>query len=185
MEPWIVQGLGNGKWHLMQLGCHREVEALESFAPPDWKVGDALLTRILHHAGHDFVGLHTTRFQGSAGVHRLESHWNALAKKFGFAPQTRLRPDIHNEIWLSLHEELLGFAIGADPSTVEPKAAALPHAAMPMDEAILDTPLPELAGQTPLAASKNELGQLRLRKWLDQQTLAGFDTAKVRMRLKV
>lgn len=185
MEPWIVQGLGNGKWHLMQLGCHREVEALESFAPPDWKVGDALLTRILHHAGHDFVGLHTTRFQGSAGVHRLESHWNALAKKFGFAPQTRLRPDIHNEIWLSLHEELLGFAIGADPSTVEPKAAALPNGAMPMDEAVLDTPLPELAGQTPLAASKNELGQLRLRKWLDQQTLAGFDTEKVRKRLKV
>ena len=169
----------------MQLGCHREVEAMESYSPQAWKVGDALLTRILHHAGHDFIGMHATRFKGSAGVHRLESHWNSLAKKFAFAPQTRLRPDIHNEIWLSLHEELLGFALGVEPSPIEPKVSPSILESKPLDESLLDTPLPELAGQTPLAASKNELGRMRLRKWLDQQTLAGFDTEKVRKRLKV
>ena len=186
-EPWIVQGHDRGMWHLMQISSHREVEIHKTFEHHQWEVGDAILSRVLHHAGHDFSGLHVSRFPGSAGVHELEVRWKSLAQKHGFPPQARLRPDIHNDIWLPLHEGLLAFILKVDQrpiltvsSSQQPPPAP---AAAPFDESLLDKPLSELAGQTPKEASRNELGRHRLRKWLDGLTVQGMDTVRIRKKL--
>ena len=179
-EPWVVLEHRQGLWRLAQLSSHREISVHKAFDHHHWAIGDAILTRILHHAGHDFTGMHVSRFQGAAGVHELETRWKALAVKQGFAPQSRLRPDIHNEIWLPLHEELLAFMLRVKPIATRPEPTP---ASKGLDESILDQPLHELVGQTPREASKNELGRHRLVKWLGTQTQQGIDTTKFRKKL--
>jgi hypothetical protein len=186
-EPWIVQGFDRDRWHLMQMSSHREVEAIKAYDHHKWSIGDGIVTRILHHAGHDFTGLHTECYPGSSGIHELETRWKALATKHGIPPQSRLRPDIHNEIWLSLHEGLLAAALKTETKPVlslsPPPTQKLEAASKPFDESILSKPLPELGGQTPVAASKNEFGRHRLRKWLDTLAGTGLDVAKLRKKL--
>jgi hypothetical protein len=185
-EPWIVQGFDRDRWHLMQIASHREVEVLKAFKHHHWEIGDGLVTRVLHHAGHDFTGMHIQRYPGSAGVHELESRWKSLATKHGFPPQARLRPDIHNEIWLNIHEGLLAAALKTETKPVLTLSVASPPeppVREALDESLLTKALPELGGQTPIAASKNEMGRHRLRKWLDAQADKGLDTAKLRKKL--
>jgi hypothetical protein len=152
-EPWEVVGRQREAWKLRQLGSHREIEVHRAFDHHVWKVGDAILTRILHHGGHDFSGLSVSRFTGAAGVRTLESHWLRLAKKHGFAPSTRLRPDIHNDIWLALHEDLLGCGL-----TPVPELAAT-------ESPFFDLPQSALGGATPRQAAQHEFGRHKLNAW--------------------
>lgn len=180
-EPWEVIGRHQGSWTLRQLGSRREIEIHRAFDHHEWEIGDGLLTRILHHGGHDFSGLSVSRFVGDIGVRTLENHWNRLAKKHGFAPSTRLRPDIHNEIWLALHEDLLALVL----PTLSPAASSLrttPTTAS-WDTSILDRVQPDLAGQSPREAAQNELGRRRLHKWLDGLALGPTETARIRTEL--
>jgi len=179
-EPWEVVGRHQGRWNLRQLGSQREIEIQRAFVHHDWDVGDGILTRILHHAGHDFSGLSVARFAGATGVRTLENHWNRLAKKHGFSPATRLRPDIHNDIWLPLHEELLSLVLPTRPE-VDAPPETIPLS--PWDASILDRVQPELAGQSPREAAQNELGRHRLRKWLDGRARGEFETAMIRKEL--
>ena len=152
-EPWAVMGHAGGLWQLRQLGSGREVEILRAFDHHTWKTGDGLLCRILHHAGHDFSGLHVVRFPGPSGVQRLESRWAQLARKHGLAPTTRLRPDIHNEIWLPLHQDLIEGILM--PSENSP----------PKDDGFLDQAQPALGGASPREAAGHEFGRHKLAAW--------------------
>lgn len=180
-EPWEVIAQANEVWHLRQLGSHREVDVRRAFGHHHWDVGDALLTRVIHHAGHDFTGLHVSRFEGPAGMAELDRHWIRLAKKHGFPPSSRLRPDIHNEIWLPLHEDLLALVMEIDPDSIVPSdTPSLPQDPL-WDASILDLPHTSLAGQTPREAAQNELGRRRLVKWVE-----GLDHfAQIRIRTEL
>jgi hypothetical protein len=179
-EPWEVTGRHQSAWQLRQLASHREIRLHRAFDHHQWEVGDALLMRVLQHGGHDFSGLSVWRLEGATGVRTLVSHWKSLAKKHGFAPTTRLRPDIHNEIWLPLHEDLL--AIGLPTSCATPPT--LPkQPSTTWDETILDRAQPELAGQSPREAARNELGRRRLLKWLDGQMVDHAEAEWIRSEL--
>ncbi len=185
-EPWVVKSYRNGLWRLEHLTSRREIEATATFEHHRWEIGDALLTRILHHAGHDFTGLHVARFPGQSGVRSMQKRWKALGERFRLTSHTRLRPDIHNEFWLALHEDLLEFILENDPktATLDPELS-LNSITVPLEDTVMVKPLPELAGQTPKQAAQNEFGRHRLRKWLETQDALGYDTRQVRHRLGI
>ena len=167
-EPWeVVSGSGDA-WTLRRLGTDRKVVALKAFPQHQFQAGDAILSRILSHLGHSFLGMSVSVFRGEKGRRELQVGYDRIVRRFGLTPHVHLRPDIHNEAWLPLHTELLSLALRV-------KASPVVLAAEP--SGILDTPRPDLGGSTPRQSAAHEFGRHKLRQWLKE--LSGSDKEAV------
>lgn len=168
-EPWrVVSGKG-GTWTLDRLGGERRIEVRKSFPGHAVRAGDGILARILPHLGHSFLGLSVSVFPGATGCARLQAGYENALKSFGLSTQVHLRPDIHNEIWHSLHTRLLELSF--DEVVAPGRAIAV------LDDSILDRPQDALGGDTPRQSARHEFGRHRLRQWL--KGLGGADRRAV------
>jgi len=167
-EPWeVVSGSGE-TWTLHRLGTDRKVVVLKAFPQHRFKAGDAILSRILTHLGHGFLGMSVSVFRGEKGRRELQVGYDRIVHQFGLTPQVHLRPDIHNEAWLPLHTELLALAMHVKRTSLFPAAEP---------SGILDIPQPDLGGSTPRQSAGHEFGRHKLRLWL--RGLGGNDRKAV------
>jgi hypothetical protein len=178
-EPWQVLEKREDVSELQQLGNQRTVLVRSAFAHHRWKTGDALVCRILPHLGHNFTGMSVQVYTGKQGVANLQRTWTDIAKKRGVSPSTRLRPDIHNEIWNRIHRDVLQYALGWEDA---PSLASFAPIADALD---LEMPLPELGNQSPRDAVKHTFGQHKVQRWLERRAAAGEDVRSLRAALNL
>lgn len=170
-EPWEVASGSGDTWTLHRIGTDRKVVVLKSFPYHQFTAGDAILSRILSHLGHNFLGLSVSIFRGEKGRRELQTGYDRIVQKFGLTSHVHLRPDIHNEVWLPLHTELLGLALHV-------KAVPSANAANAVESSgILDTPQSDLGGATARQSATHEFGRHKLRLWL--KGLSGSDKEAV------
>lgn len=179
-EPWLVLGReADGAWHLRRLGSDREHRVRPSFEDQIWHKGDGLVLRLLPHLGHDFAGRSVRVFAGAAGVRRLTAAWQDIAHRRGVPPSVRLRPDVHNEPWLPIHQDLFALPTEAPRPSHRPRIPPPP----PVEPAALDIALPELGNQSPREAVRHTLGRHRVRRWLDRRAESGENIAPLKRAL--
>jgi hypothetical protein len=167
-EPWEVLSGSRDAWTLHRIGGDRKATVLKAFAHHRFQVGDAILSRLLPHLGHNFLGLSVSVFRGEKGRRELHDGYDRIVRKFGLTSHVHLRPDIHNEAWRPLHAELLALAL---------HVKAVPRPAAETSSGLLDTPRPDLGGATPRQSATHEFGRHRLRLWL--RNLDGADRKAV------
>jgi len=156
-EPWEVVSGSEDTWTLHRIGADRRIAVHGSFDHHRFQIGDAILSRVLSHLGHRFLGLSVSVFPGSKGRRELQTGYDRILREFGLASHVHLRPDIHNEAWLPLHDRLFALALHLKPGVPSPGLSA---------SVILDTPRQELGGSTPRQSALHEFGRHRLRQWL-------------------
>jgi hypothetical protein len=167
-EPWEVVSGSQDTWTLHRIGGDRKVTVLKAFPQHKFQAGDAILSRLLPHLGHNFLGLSVSVFRGEKGRLELHGAYDRIVRKFGLTAHVHLRPDIHNEAWLPLHAELLALALHVE-------AAPVVHVTEP--SGVLDTPQPDLGGATARQSAVHEFGRHKLRLWL--KGLGGSDRQAV------
>ena len=156
-EPWEVVSGSDETWTLHRLGTDRKVVVLKAFSDHRFKAGDAILSRLLPHLGHNFLGLSVSVFRGDKGRRELQAGYERILHKFGLTGHIHLRPDIHNEAWLPLHAELLALALHLKPD----RAAVVEY-----PSEFLDEPHAALGGASPRDLAVHEFGRHRLRQWM-------------------
>jgi len=156
-EPWEVVSGSDEAWTLHRIGADRRITVHKGFEQHRFQVGDAILSRVLTHLGHRFLGLSVSVFPGAKGRRELQIGYDRILRESGLTPQMHLRPDIHNEAWLPLHSRLFALALRLKPDVPPQLASAA---------GILDKPVPELGGATPRQSAQHEFGRHRLRLWL-------------------
>jgi hypothetical protein len=154
LEPWEVVSGSEDAWTLHRIGADRRISVHRSFDHHRFQAGDAILSRVLPHLGHRFLGLSVSVFPGAKGRRELQIGYDRILRDFGLGSQMHLRPDIHNEVWLPLHTRLFALALRMKPDVPASSAG------------ILDTPRPELGGSTPRQCALHEFGRHKLRQWL-------------------
>ena len=156
-EPWEVVSGSEDTWTLHRIGADRRITVHKSFTNHRFQTGDAILSRVLNHLGHRFLGLSVSVFPGAKGRRELQIGYDRILHEFGLSTQVHLRPDIHNEAWLPLHSRLFAMALHLKPGVPSPGISAT---------AILDIPRSELGGSTPRQSALHEFGRHKLRQWL-------------------
>ncbi|MCB9497098.1 MAG: SEC-C domain-containing protein [Fibrobacteria bacterium] len=180
-QPWEILGARGGTWEVRRLGTDHVSTIQRTFPSTSVRKGDGAVFRLLPHLGHEFAGLSVMRFAGARGLAGLEHSWDEICRTAGIRPSTKLRPDVHNELWHSVHMSLLH--LHPDLHGLEPAVSSTeptPLLAQELEQVVAD-----LAHQTPLQAATHEMGRHRLRRWLDRRMQSGEDVSALRQALGI
>ena len=172
---WIyfVLESDSDRGHVRMLGTGKVLRILHGGEFPD--PGSFLITRILPFRGEQILHPAILPLTGKAMDEAfLEEKLFELCQTLGIKIGAGLRPDIHCEEWRG-HGALL-LALWRK-IILDGKAG--------VSGTWINSPLPELNGQTPVQASKHDIGRRKLIHILQDFSLAGRDVSAMRRKLGI